>query len=155
MHTSDRRQFAVAFPALADALASAGVGQLLLAARRVRIEPGTPLLRAGQPTGDLFLLLDGKVRMTTDADRTTDLWTVDAGGAVGVSGFLDPGVAELTAAASVPCTVLRLRHDQFLALAATQPRLVQVLLDYLAAELLSARDRMKTLFSTLHMEKLA
>lgn len=150
----DLRRFTAVFPGLADALQSHGVRRLLLAARRVRFEPGAALVRAGQLTGDLYLVLDGSVRVT-DAGQAVELWTVGAGGAVGASGFVDPGVAELTAAAASPCTALWLGHDQFLALAATEPNLAQALLDHLAAELVGTRNRLATLFSRLRRENLA
>ncbi|TDQ00307.1 cyclic nucleotide-binding domain-containing protein [Labedaea rhizosphaerae] len=155
MRRKDLRRFTAVFPDLAEALRNSGVRRLLFAARPVRFETGTSLVQRGQLTGDLYLVLDGSVHLTADADRTAVLWTVGPGGSVGGSGFVDPGVAELYAVAASPCTTLWLRHDQFVALAATEPRLVQALLDFLAVELLRSRDRLATLFSRLRMENLA
>ena len=155
MRRRDRRRFTAVFPHLAEALGSSGVRRLLSAARPVRFETGTSLVRRGRLTDDLYLVLDGSVHLTADAGRTAVLWTVGPGGSVGGSAFVEPGVAELYAVAGSPCTALWLRHEQFLALAATEPHLVQVLLDFLAVELLRSRDRLATLFSRLRMENLA
>jgi CRP-like cAMP-binding protein len=152
MRRREIRRFTVAFPTLANTLQYAGVRRLLLASRRVRLEPGTTLIRAGKLTGDLHLVVDGSVRMSTEVDQAAALWTIGAGGSVGTAGFVNPGVAELTAVAVTLGTALRLRHDQLVALAAAEPRLVEVLLDHLATELLRDRNRLAGLFAELSTE---
>jgi CRP-like cAMP-binding protein len=155
MRRRDIRRFTAAFPALADALPSSGVRQLLFASRLVRFGPGTALVHDGALTGDLYLVLEGTVHMTADAEGTAVLWTVGSGGSIGAADLVHPGVAELNAVAVTPCTALCLGHDQFLALAVTEPHLVQVLLDHLTAELLRVHNRLGALFSRLRTENLA
>lgn len=155
MRRRNVRRFAATFPVLADALQDSGVRRLLLAARLVRFEPGMPLVHRGQQTDELFLILEGTVRTTNGADPDTELWTAGAGGVIGMAEFVDPGVAALMTTATTRCSALVLRHDQLLALGAAEPHVAQVLLDHVAAELMRARNRLKTLFSTLRMENLA
>lgn len=124
--------------------------RLALLARSVDVAPGTRLLREGEPTDDLSIVLAGRValRMQVPERGMVEILTVEPGDIVGWSALVPPhrATSEAVAVDRVELLSFRgaelraaLRADHALA-ASVYPRVLQVVSRRLAATRLQLLD---------------
>lgn len=129
-------------PRFAAQLGDAGLAQLLTVAAAVHLAPGEKLLRSGQPTDSLYLVVAGtlaaQVQHGTQTVKVGAIGPGDWIGEVSVLSGLMTASADVVADADV--TLLRLRHQAFFALTETFNPLADALVRMLVVTL-AARVR--------------
>lgn len=105
-------------PEFAHRVGAAGLASLVEAASAVRLDGGDRLLRSGQPTDSLYLVVAGTLgAYVQHGQRTVNVGSIAPGDWIGevsvLSGSMTAG-ADVVADGAV--TLLRLRHQAFFAL---------------------------------------
>ncbi len=105
------------------------ISGLLQRARKVRFFPGDVLFREGEPGSSLFVVLEGRVKVTLRAgDREIDHAEVGPGAILGEMALIDPGPRSATAAATEEGSCLGLSASELEELQWEDPTLASVLL---------------------------
>lgn len=129
-------------PQFAAQVGDAGLAQLLTVASAVHLAPGEKLLRSGQPTDSLFLVVAGNLAAQVQhGAQTVRVGVIGPGdwiGEVSVLSGLMTASADVVADSAV--TLLRLRHQAFFALTETFNPLADTLVRMLVVTL-AARVR--------------
>ena len=129
-------------PQFAARLGAAGLTQLVGLGQAVHLAPGEKLLRSGQPTDSLFLVVAGTLAAQVEhGAQTVTVGAIGPGdwiGEVSVLSGLMTASADVVAETAV--TLLRLRHQAFFALTATFNPLADTLVRMLVVTL-AARVR--------------
>lgn len=160
-----------AAPALADRLAalpafaavppeSLGAFAALAAPRKLRA--GERLLTEGEPAAELFVVLDGRLKMSRDLEsgRSVVLALVGPGEAVGVAAALAGGPADASVEALEPSLCLAVPRAELLAALAGRPGLIADLLPPLTRQFVECRNcivelthlRVERRFATLFLK---
>ena len=105
------------------------INGLLQRARKVRFFTGDVLFREGEPGSSLFVILEGKVRVTLRGpEREIDLAEVGPGAILGEMALIDPGPRSATAAATEAGSCLGLSASELEELQWEDPPLASALL---------------------------
>ena len=141
-------EFAARFPALADELGQANLVKLLEATTSLELPAGRKVIRDRMPVDSLYMILDGKVSISVEADgRSIRLGELGAGEWLGeVSVLSGELLASSTVTTDTPVKFLRLRHEKFEELITKNQEVSSVLLRQLV---LMLADRLRKSGATL------
>lgn len=108
-------EFSARFPALAEELGAANLGTLLAATTPYDLPAGRKVIRDRMPVDSLYLILDGKVSISVEANkRAIKLGELGPGEWLGeVSVLSGELLASSTVTTEKPSRFLRLRHEKF------------------------------------------
>jgi CRP-like cAMP-binding protein len=108
-------EFSARFPALAEELGPANLGTLLQATTSLELPAGRKVIRDRMPVDSLYLILDGKVSISVEANkRAIKLGESGPGEWLGeVSVLSGELLASSTVTTETPVRFLRLRHEKF------------------------------------------
>jgi ATP/ADP translocase len=112
---------------------SAHLALLASIADEVSVEKGTCLIREGEPTDALYVVVRGTVDLRGIGDRLT----IGEGGAFGTWALIDESPSPVEAVAAEPTRVLRILRGEFLDLVTDHPELAIGLLQGLARRIRS------------------
>lgn len=122
--------------ALAPALGPADAALLLPHLEPLTLTDGQRILEDGQRSDSLFVVVDGEVAVTVEADTgAVELGVRGPGAWLGEVGLLDGGPATATVTARGPARVLRLRKDELVRMTEEHPEVATVLLRHLTRQL--------------------
>ena len=100
------------------------------------ISAGTDLISQGDESDALYLIHKGLVRVSLEsADECTVLDDYGPGQWIGEMGMIEPAIAVARATAVKDCRVLRLSHEDFMALRRRCPTLTSILLQLFSDDL--------------------
>jgi CRP-like cAMP-binding protein len=123
-------RFSSRFPDLASSLSAAELDSLLQAFELQDADAGEALVAEGTPTGDLFLVWDGRLDITMrGSGGERRLGQVTAGAYFGEVALLDPGQAGVSVVTEQGCVVLRLSRERFDELRTSHPETAAPLLE--------------------------
>jgi CRP-like cAMP-binding protein len=107
--------FSARFPALAEELGAANLETLLAATTSVELPAGRKIIRDRMPVDSLYLILDGRVSISVEANkRGIKLGELGPGEWLGeVSVLSGELLASSTVTTETPARFLRLRHEKF------------------------------------------
>ncbi|MDB5811121.1 MAG: hypothetical protein JWN94_3243 [Betaproteobacteria bacterium] len=142
-------ELATRFPALADELGPANLATLLEATTVLELPAGRKVIRDRMPVDSLYLILDGRVKISVEEyGQSITLGQLGPGEWLGeVSVLSGETLASSTVTAETPIKFLRLRHQAFEELIATNEEIAGVLLRQLV---LMLADRLRKSGSTLN-----
>jgi CRP/FNR family transcriptional regulator len=112
---------------------SAHLALLAIIADEVSVEKGTCLIREGEPTDALYVVVRGTVDLRGIGDRLT----IGEGGAFGTWALIDESPSPVEAVAAEPTRVLRILRGEFHDLVTDHPELAIGLLQGLARRIRS------------------
>ncbi len=114
--------------------------------------PGEPLVRKGDPSDCILLILQGtgSVIMPVDGQQPVRLAGVRSGTLVGEVGFLDGASRSATVVAETPLRAAVLKREAFDRLAHNHPRIVQRLLTNMSLDLASRLRKVSVQASPLN-----
>jgi CRP-like cAMP-binding protein len=131
------------FPLLPPAAAASGIQQTYASDQVI--------LREGEMSDELFLLIEGRARVTRgDGAAALDLGTVEQGSFFGEIALLGNGRAHATVQAAEPCTVLIVPKASIRQLMRSSPEAERLLRSVYRDRLLDMVLRTSSLFATLH-----
>ena len=141
-------EFSARFPALAEELGPANLGTLLQATTPLELPPRRKIIRDRMPVDSLYLILDGKVSISVEAQkRAIKLGELGPGEWLGeVSVLSGELLASSTVTTETPARFLRLRHEKFEELIWKNTEVSSVLLRQLV---LMLADRLRKSGATL------
>lgn len=87
----------------------------------LELEDGQPLLKAGDPASDFYVLLRG--RLIVEGVEGEPIARLGVGAIVGEVAILNPGERTATVTSDGPCTVARFSAENFYALVDKEPRI--------------------------------
>ncbi|HEX5464408.1 MAG TPA: cyclic nucleotide-binding domain-containing protein [Burkholderiales bacterium] len=131
------------FPEMAEALGPRNLEILFRATTSLELPAGRKVIRDRMPVDSLYLILDGEVTISVEeGGRSVHLGEVGAGQWLGeVSVLSGEFLASSTVTTATPVRMLRLRHQAFEDLIATNYEVASVLLRHFVALL---ADRLRT-----------
>lgn len=140
--------FSTRFPALADELGQANLTKLLEATTSLELPAGRKVIRDRMPVDSLYMILDGKVSITVEAnERSIKLGELGPGEWLGeVSVLSGELLASSTVTTDTPVRFLRLKHEKFEDLIWKSEEISSVLLRQLV---LMLADRLRKSGATL------
>ena len=141
-------EFSAKFPALAEELGPANLEILLSATTPLELPANRKIIRDRMPVDSLFLILEGKVAISVEANkRAIKLGELGPGEWLGeVSVLSGELLASSTVTTEAPSRFLRLRHEKFDELIWKHAEVSGVLLRQLV---LMLADRLRKLGATL------
>ncbi|MBI1965787.1 MAG: cyclic nucleotide-binding domain-containing protein [Betaproteobacteria bacterium] len=141
-------EFTARFPALADELGQAGLAKLLEATTSLELPDGRKVIRDRMPVDSLYMILDGKVSISVEANgRSIKLGELGPGEWLGeVSVLSGELLASSTVTTETPVRFLRLKHEKFEELIWKSEEISSVLLRQLV---LMLADRLRKSGATL------
>lgn len=115
MDSNLAKEFAAKFSALADELGPANLQTLLAATTPLELPAGRKIIRDRMPVDSLYLILEGKVSISVEANkRAIKLGELGPGEWLGeVSVLSGELLASSTVTTETPSRFLRLRHEKF------------------------------------------
>lgn len=115
MDSNLAKEFSAKFSALADELGPANLQTLLAATTPLDLPAGRKIIRDRMPVDSLYLILDGKVSISVEANkRAIKLGELGPGEWLGeVSVLSGELLASSTVTTEAPSRFLRLRHEKF------------------------------------------
>ena len=148
MDSKTTAEFSARFPALAEELGPANLGSLLTATTSVELPARRKIIRDRMPVDSLYLILDGKVSISVEANkRAIKLGELGPGEWLGeVSVLSGELLASSTVTTDTPVRLLRLRHEKFEELILRNAEVSGVLLRQLV---LMLADRLRKSGATL------
>ena len=121
---------------LGSALADADIRQVIELMEHLEGPAGVNLVTRGEHADSLFLLVDGRVAVTIEADgRTLELSRMEAGHWFGELTFIDPAPSSATVTSLEPYLALRLPSEALPKLIAENPKAAAALLRVLTREI--------------------
>lgn len=121
---------------LGAAVGSDGAALLLPHLESVDAADGDVLMRDGEVSGRLYLLVSGALAIVHEAGgHRLDLGRCRPGAWIGEVGVIDGGPASATVLASGPCRLLRIDHARFEQIAHDRPEVASVLLRHVTRQL--------------------
>jgi len=128
----------------------AGVEALVALAAPRPLRPGERLLAAGEPAGELYIVLDGRLKMSRELEngRSVLLALFGPGEAVGVAAALSGGPADAAVEALEPSLCLAVPRERLLAAFAARPELIAELLPPLTRQFVECRN---CIVETIHL----
>lgn len=125
-------EFEKKFPLWASALGTANVNSLLAATSRLELPANRVIIRDRMPVDSLYLILDGEVSITVEENgRAVTLGVIGPGQVLGeVSVLSGEQQASSTVTSLSPVRMLRLRHQAFEDLIASNYAIASVLLQH-------------------------
>jgi CRP-like cAMP-binding protein len=112
---------------------SAHLALLASIADEISVEKGTSLIREGEPTDALYIVVRGAVELHGLGDHLT----IGEGGAFGTWALIDESASPVEAVAAQPTRVLRILREEFHDLVTDHPELAIGLLQGLARRIRS------------------
>lgn len=125
-------EFEKKFPLWASALGTANVSSLLAATSKLELPANRVIIRDRMPVDSLYLILDGEVSITVEENgRAIKLGVIGPGQVLGeVSVLSGEQQASSTVTSLSPVKMLRLRHQAFEDLIASNYAIASVLLQH-------------------------
>jgi CRP-like cAMP-binding protein len=124
--------------ALFESCTQRELGQIATISVDAHRPAGTILTREGQAGALLFVIVDGKAKITRDGKRLTELGPGDV---VGELSLIDGRVRSATVQATTDVYVLQIASDEFRRLMDRNPRLVRNLLRALSVRIRGMDER--------------
>jgi CRP-like cAMP-binding protein len=130
-----------ALPAFAGVSPAGRAALVELAAPR-QLRAGERLLAEGEPAGELYVVLDGRLKMSRDLanGRSVRLALFGPGEAVGVAAAFSGGPADAAVEALEPSLCLAVPRERLLAAFAARPELLAELLPPLTRQFVECRN---------------
>ncbi len=127
-----REEFEKQFPQWAQALGPKNVADLLAATSKLELPANRVIIRDRMPVDSLFLILSGEVSITVEENKKSiKLGVIGPGEVLGeVSVLSGEQQASSTVTSLTPVRMLRLRHQSFEDLVATNYAIASVLLQH-------------------------
>jgi CRP-like cAMP-binding protein len=157
MENAQVAEFSTRFPALANELGPVNLNTLLAATTVLELPVGRKVIRDRMPVDALYVILEGRVRISVEEfGQSITLGQLGPGEWLGeVSVLSGELLASSTVTTETPVKFLRLRHQAFEELIATNEEIASVLLRQLV---LMLADRLRksgaTLRSPINIEKI-